>query len=373
MDQADHRAYLFAFSRVKGIGPVRLRGLQSRFPSLAEAWHASQGELLAAGLDQKSAQALVAARRDFQPQAEMERLALTGIQVITWDDAEYPRLLKQIDDPPPVLYVRGQLTDADTWAVGIVGTRGASVYGRQVTERLAGELAQNQITVISGMARGIDACAHQAALKAGGRTIAVLGCGVDVVYPPEHDKLAQQIIEHGALVSDYPPGTQPDAVNFPPRNRIISGMSLGVAVVEADERSGALITSDFAAEQGRDVFAVPGNILSRASRGTNRLIQKGAKLVTSTRDILEELNLHMVASHVATQEIAPENDIERQLMAKLSHEPALTDDLVNELSMPTEVVTSTLALMELKGMVRQAGGSSYVLARESRNPYEVTK
>jgi DNA processing protein len=373
MDQSEARDYLYAFSRVKGIGPVRLRALQSHFPSLADAWQASQNELLAAGLDQKSALALLAARKDIHPHDELACLAPTGIQVITWDDPDYPKLLKQIDDPPPVLYVRGRLTDADAWAVSVVGTRGASVYGRQVTERLVTELAQNQITIISGMARGIDACAHHAALKAGGRTIAVLGCGVDVVYPPEHDKLAQQISEQGALVSDYPPGTQPDAVNFPPRNRIISGMSLGVVVIEAGERSGALITSDFAAEQGRDVFAVPGNILNHASKGPNRLIQKGAKLVTSTRDILEELNLHMVASHVAAQEIVPENDIERQLMARLSHEPVLTDDLVNALNLPTEVVTSTLALMELKGMVRQASGSSYILARESRTPYEVTK
>ena len=219
------------------------------------------------------------------------------------------------------------------------------------------------------MARGVDGVAHQAAINAGGRTIAVLGCGVDIVYPPDHRKLAHEIVEHGALVSDYPPGTQPEGVNFPPRNRIISGMSLGVVVIEAGEPSGALITSDFALEQGREVFAVPGSIFSKASKGTNRLIQKGAKLVTCVADILEELNISMVTDYIATQEAAPENDTEKAVLGQLSHEPTLTDDLVNKLNLPTEVVTGTLAIMELKGMVRQANGTSYVLARESPTPY----
>jgi DNA processing protein len=201
----------------------------------------------------------------------------------------------------------------------------------------------------------------------------VLGCGVDIIYPPENRGLAQQIVEQGALVSDYAPGTQPDSLNFPPRNRIISGMSLGVVVVEADERSGALITSEFALEQGREVFAVPGNIFNRSSKGTNKLIQNGAKMVLGVGDILEELNLSMVASHVAAQQIAPENDVERMLISHLSHEPVLTDELVNALNLPTEVITSTLALMELKGMVRQASGTSYVIAHEERAAYGGTQ
>jgi DNA processing protein len=370
MIDPDNRAYLYAFSCVKGIGPVRVRLLQARFDALAAAWGASPSALTQAGLDSKTVQALVTTRSGFDPIANLAKVEATGVTVLTWDDATYPRLLKQIADPPPVLYVRGSLTDADAWAIGIVGTRRASVYGREVAESLAAGLAQNHITVVSGMARGIDAFAHHSALKAGGRTVAVLGCGVDVVYPPEHRKLAEQIIENGALVSDYPPGTQPDATNFPPRNRIISGMSLGVVVVEADERSGALITSEFAADQGREVFSVPGNIFNRSSRGTNKLIQKGAKLILGVEDILEELNLGMVESHVTAQQVAPDNEIERQLLLHLSHEPVLTDDLVHALSLPTEVVTSTLALMELKGMVRQATGTSYMLVHEARASYE---
>ena len=369
MNETDNRVHLYALSRVKGIGPVRLRMVQAYFGSYTDAWRADPGELQSAGLEPKLILAISDARKVRQPETEIENYAKQGIKLLCWLDADYPRLLNQIDDPPPVLYVKGTFTHADEWAVGIVGTRNATVYGRQAAEMLASDLASNHVTVVSGLARGIDACAHRAALKAGGRTVAVLGCGVDVAYPAENARLAEEITEHGALVSDYPPGTQPEALNFPPRNRIISGLCLGVVVVEADERSGALITSNFAVEQGRDVFAVPGNVFNRTSRGTNKLIQKGAKLVLNAADILDELNLTMVISNIEAQEVAPENEIERQLIAQLSHEPVLTDDLVNSMQMPVEVVTSTLALMELKGMVRQATGTSYVLAREEHAVY----
>ena len=369
MSESDQRAYVLAFSRIKGIGPARLRLLQTRFGSLSDAWKVDPADLLSAGLDQKSIFAIVEARKSAQPERDLEKYEHSDIHVLTWDDASYPRLLRQINDPPPVLYIKGSLIDADDWAIGLVGTRRASVYGREAAEHLASDLARNHITVVSGLARGIDGFAHAAAIKAGGRTIAVLGCGVDIYYPPEHRKLADEIVQHGALISDYPPGTQPDSMNFPPRNRIISGLSLGVVVVEADEKSGALITSDFAAEQGREVFAVPGNIFNRSSRGANKLIQKGAKLVLSTADILDELNLSMVTSYVSTQALAPENETERLLLTQLSHEPVLTDDLVNLLKLPTEVVTGTLALMELKGLVRQASGTSYILAREGQSSY----
>ncbi|MCS7060377.1 MAG: DNA-processing protein DprA [Anaerolineae bacterium] len=370
-DSLGDKPFYLAFNRVKGIGPARLRLLLSHFGSLADAWQASPLQLAGAGLDQKSIDALVSTRQSIAPAREQDMLERTGIRALTWVDPDYPRLLRPLDDAPPVLYLRGALVDADEWAVAIVGTRRATVYGQAVAEMLAAELARNHVTVVSGMARGIDAVAHHAALDAGGRTIAVLGCGVDVVYPPEHRKLAQRIIEHGALVSDYPPGTQPEAGNFPPRNRLISGLSLGVVVVEADEQSGALITAHFAADQGRDVFAVPGNILNRSSRGANRLIQRGAKLVLDTADILEELNLGAVAEHVEAQAILPQNDAERALLARLSHEPTRADELVRELGLPAEVVTATLAMMELKGMVRQAGGTTFVLARESRPLYKV--
>lgn len=356
--------YFLAFSRAKGVGAVRLRRLRAFFGTLRRAWGAGEFDLSAAGLDARSVGAIAAARRETTPEAELERLARAGARALTWDDPAYPRLLRSLDDAPPVLYVKGDLADADAWAVAIVGTRRASTYGREVTEMLGEGLARNHVTVVSGMARGIDTIAHQAALAAGGRTVAVLGCGVDVVYPPENRRLAQQIAERGALVSDYALGTPPDAANFPPRNRIISGLSLGVVVVEADERSGALITTEFAAEQGRDVFAVPGNIFNRTSRGTNALIQQGAKVVVDVASVLEELNLHMVADQIDVAAVAPEDEAERTILARLSHEPTPVDDLVRALDLAAAEVTATLSLMELKGMVRQAGSASYVLTRE---------
>jgi DNA processing protein len=363
--------YYLAFSRAKGVGAVRLRRLRAHFGSLRLAWGAAEFDLAAAGLDVRSIGAIASARRETTPDAELERLARAGARALTWDDPAYPRLLRQLDDAPPVLFVKGEITEADAWAVAIVGTRRASAYGRQAAEMLASDLARSHITVVSGMARGIDAIAHQAALTGGGRTLAVLGCGVDVVYPPEHRRLAQEIAESGALVSDYALGTPPDAANFPPRNRIISGLSLGVVVIEADERSGALITTEFAAEQGRDVFAVPGNIFSPTSRGANRLLQQGAKVVVDTVSVLEELNLHMVADRADVAAVAPENDAERTILARLSHEPTPVDDLVRALDLATEHVTATLSLMELKGMVRQAGNTSYILAREPRAKFSL--
>ena len=352
--------YYLAFARVKGIGPARLRLLAAHFASLEDAWHANLFELSGSGLDAKSIDTLINTRKTVLPEQEMVRLHKSGAAALCWDDATYPRLLREIADPPPVIYVKGYVAPADNWAVALVGTRRCTVYGREVAETLATELARNNITVVSGLARGIDAFAHAAALKAGGRTLAVLGSGVDVIYPPEHRKLAEQIAGQGGLVSDYPLGTPPDAMNFPPRNRIISGLSLGVVVIEADERSGALITTEFAAEQNRDVFAVPGNIFNRASRGPNKLIQTGAKLVLDVDNILEELNLSMVAERLEITQAVPENDTERQLLQSLSREPTTTDELIRTLQLPANVVTATLALMELKGLVKQAGGTSYI-------------
>jgi DNA processing protein len=294
----------------------------------------------------------------------MERIDAVGAHVLNWESPDYPRLLLQTNAPPPVLYVKGELREEDAWAVAVVGTRRASTYGGEVTRRLAGALARNGITVVSGLARGIDGVAHRAALEAGGRTIAVFGCGIDHIYPAEHRKLAAQVATNGALVSDYPLGTRPEGRNFPPRNRIISGLSLGVLVTNAGKSSGALITAEFAAEQGRDVFAVPGSILTQGSIGTNRLIQDGAKLVTGAEDILEELNLMMVAEQTQARQVLPEDETEAALLNHLSAEPTHVDELQQQVDLPISQVTSTLALMELKGMVRQVGGMKYVVAHE---------
>jgi DNA processing protein len=367
----DELGYWIGFNKVIGIGPARLRALLDAFSGVEEAWRASFDELLQVGLDRRSAANLVAARKSLDLEAELERLARAGVTVLTWDSPDYPLNLRNIHDPPPVLYVRGELVPEDDWAVAVVGTRRASVYGKEAARQLAASLVQSGVTVVSGLAAGIDAVAHQAAVDAGGRTIAVLGSGVDIIYPQQNQRLALQIEAQGALVSEYPLGTQPERSNFPPRNRLISGLSLGVIVVEAGARSGALITADFAAEQGRDVFAVPGSIFQRSCEGTNRLIQEGARPVLSVADVLEELNLAQVAQQAEVRAVAPISDGERTLLERLSSEPTHVDELGRAADMPAAVVASTLALLELKGMARQVGGMSYVLARDERVTYTV--
>jgi DNA processing protein len=240
-----------------------------------------------------------------------------------------------------------------------------------VARELASGLAASGVTGVSGLARGVDVMAHRAALEAGGRTIAVLGSGVDNIYPPEHAGVAESIAQAGAVISDYALGTPPEAANFPPRNRIISGLSKGVVIVEAGEVSGALITADFAAEQGRDVFAVPGNIHQRTSLGPNKLIQQGAKMVTGVADILEELNLALVTEQRTARAALPADATEQRLLACLSAEPVHIDELGVQMGLPIAQVSGALALMELKGMVRQVGGMNYVVAKEARAGYSV--
>jgi DNA processing protein len=365
------RKHWIGFNLVKGIGPMKVRALQDHFGDLETAWNADAADLRQAGLDRRALTSLLNARANLGLDAELEKLARHDIQALTWLDLDYPARLLQIPDPPPVLYVRGQLTPEDEWAVAVVGTRRASAYGKQVASRLVTDLVVNHVTIVSGLARGIDGEAHRAALKAGGRTIAVLGCGLDLIYPPEHRNLARDIVENGALISEYSLGTPPEASNFPPRNRVISGLSLGVLVVEAGLRSGALITADYAADQGRDVFAVPGNLYNRSSVGTNRLIQDGAKLVTGAEDILEELNLMMVAQQAEVRAVVPETETEALLLQHLSLEPVHVDEISLRVNLPIAEVTSNLALMELKGMVRQVGGMNYVLLHEASVEYRV--
>jgi DNA processing protein len=287
------------------------------------------------------------------------------VTALTLTNPAYPALLREIALPPPVLYLRGALTPADDWSIAIVGTRRASAYGRQMTERLAGELAAQQITIVSGLARGIDTYAHTAALEAGGRTIAVLGCGPDLVYPPENARLAARIIESGAILTEFAPGTQPEAGNFPARNRLISGLALAVLVTEAPAESGALITTRFAAEQGRDVLAVPGNATARGSYGANRLIQDGARLVLETADVLAELNLHLVPQQLELRAALPENDAEARLLDLLaaSGDPLHADELCRASGLPIAEVSGTLVMLELKGLVRQLAPMTYANSR----------
>jgi DNA processing protein len=360
------RKYWIAFSKVPRVGRVRVSQLEEHFGQLERAWRATAGELKAAGLDAATITACMAARDTIDPDAELERLARHGVAALTWHDDAYPRQLREVYDRPPVLYVRGALQPADEWAVAVVGTRRVSVYGRQVADEMARGLSSNRVTVVSGLARGVDAIAHRAALEAGGRTIAVLACGLDLVYPPEHKRLAEQISEQGALISDYALGTQPRSEFFPRRNRILSGVSLGVLVIEGDVKSGALITARQALEQNREVFAVPGSIYSPNSRGTNKLIQDGeAKLTLTVEDVLAELNLSMASHQIEMTEILPADETESVVLRFLTSDPAHIDDVRRESGLPVAAVTSALAMLELKGLVRQVGRMNYVRAREA--------
>ena len=362
----DELACWIALNRVPGIGPASFRALLDFFHEDVEAaWKAERKELAQAGITQRTIDNLLKLRSTITPQQELEKLAKLRIRVITWKDALYPPLLREIDDAPPVLYTYGKLTEADRFALAVVGTRNSSTYGLQVTERIVTELAKGSVTIVSGLALGIDTIAHTAALDGGGRTIAVMASGLDTIYPPTNRALAHRIVEsgQGVILSEYPLGVKPEGGNFPARNRIISGLSMGVLVVEAPPKSGALITVEHALKQGREIFAVPGSILSSRSAGTNKLIQDGARAVMEVKDIIEALNLFMIPQQIEMQTALPDNDEERALLALLSHEPCHIDDLIREADLPAMTVSSTLTMMELKGIIRQVGGMQYVLAR----------
>ena len=356
--------YWVAFGRVPQIGRARFSLLEQHFSSLEEAWKAGPASLQQAGLKGSALSALLAARDGIVPEEEMERLERANVRTLTWHDDAYPARLKEIHDKPPLLYVRGELTSSDDWCVALVGTRRATAYGRQAAEELAKGLASNGVTVVSGLARGIDTIGHRGALAAGGRTVAVLACGLDTVYPPENLRLAQEITDNGALVSDYALGTQPQSQFFPRRNRIMVGLSLGVLVVEGDVKSGALITARQALDENREVFAVPGSIYSPTFRGTNWLIQHGqAKLVTEVEDVLEELNLTMAEHQLEMKELMPADETEADLLRLLSTEPIHIDEVSRGSGLAISTVSSTLSMLELKGMVREVGTMNYVKVR----------
>ena len=356
--------YWIGFTLVPGIGPARLRKLLERFGDIELAWRADQREYIRAGLDNKSAEAIIATRQRINLDEQMECIQRFGADILTWEDHRYPERLKHIYASPPVLYFKGQILPEDDWSIAVVGTRRATMYGKQITEQIVSDLVANRVTIVSGLARGIDSYAHHACLAAGGRTIAVLGSGLDVIYPPENAKLAREIVENGAVLTEHPLGTKPDAVNFPQRNRIVSGLSLGTLVIEGDMGSGAMLTAGFALDHGREVFAVPGNVFHRTSKGTNRLIQRGAaKLVTSAQDILEELNLTFAPQQMEMRELLPENPTEAALLKTLSVEPLHIDEIGRISGLPISEVSAALAMMELKGMVKHLGGMNYVIAR----------
>lgn len=359
----EERVYWVAFSNFEGIGPQRLKLLIEYFGSAQKAWKASYLELEKIGLPEKLVREFCTFREKFLPHEYFNTLKEKGITVLTLQDANYPQLLKQITSAPPVLYFKGEIKKEDNLALAVVGTRKITVYGRAVTELLVSQLVASGLTIVSGMARGVDSAAHQTALSAKGRTIAVLGSGINVIYPPENKGLYEQIIKNGAVVSEFPVGYPALPQNFPARNRIISGLSLGVLVTEAAQDSGSLITAADAAEQGREVFAVPGPITSPMSAGTAQLIQNGAKLVHTVKDILEELNLEQKTQQLAAREIVPESLEEEKILELLKAGPHHIDEIIKQTKLETATVGSLLGIMEIKGKVKNLGGGQYGLAR----------
>ena len=357
--------YWIAFSLAPTVGPVRVGLLEERFGSLEAAWGAAESELAAAGLSAGVVDAIAQTRKVVEPEREMERTLRAGVAALTWHHPDYPRLLRDIADPPPVLYVKGTLAPTDDVSVAVVGTRGPTSYGKQAAKRLAGDLARSGVTVVSGLALGIDGVAHQAALDAGGRTLAVMGSGLDVVYPPKHHLLLERVLENGAALSECHLGAKPDARNFPRRNRLISGLSLSTLVIEAPEGSGVITTVKAALDQNREVLCVPGEIFSRTSDFSNRLIREGAKLVMSIEDVLEEINVRAVPPPEPLPGFspAPDSDEEARLLDALAHEPRHIDELSRAADVPIVQATSALALMEMKGSALQVGRMHYIRAR----------
>ncbi len=354
-------AFWLALKRVRGIGNIGYRELLARFGSPQAVFAASLGELTQAGLRSEVAQAILGFQEWEQVEKELQKATRLGIRVLTWAEPEYPENLRRIHDPPPFLYVKGSFLPQDRLAIALVGSRVASMYGREVTRDLATGLAQRGITVVSGLARGIDAEAHTASLKAGGRTVAVLGSGLDIIYPREHKFLFEAIVDSGAVVSEFSLGTKPEAVNFPYRNRLISGLALGTVVVEATEKSGSLITAQSALDQGREVFAVPGSVRTGRSRGAHRLIKEGARLVEGIEDILSEIAPWLPKEGKATPQLPPLTEEERKVISFFAGEAVHVDELIQKSGLPPAHVLEVLLGLELKGVVVQRPGKLFAL------------
>ena len=368
-EPAQHNDLLdwLTLSMVSGVGPRTLKLLLDQFGTPAAVLDAPASALRdVQGVGPKLSREIASARSKIDAAAELALCRANGLSVLIPTDPAYPRMLTEIHDPPSVLFVRGQVKPADMLSVAIVGSRHATHYGVTQAERLAGSLARAGLTIVSGLARGIDGAAHRGALEAGGRTLAVLGGGVLEIYPPEHKELADQVAAQGAIMSEAPPRAIPMAGSFPQRNRIISGLSLGVIVVEATERSGALISARHAMEQGREVFAVPGRVDSRASRGCHALIRDGARLIESADDVLEELGPLVadaqrddgsVVRHPAELQL---NETETQVLQAVMAEPTSIDQVVQTSRLPVANVLSTLSVLEMRHLVKRLSGQYVV-------------
>ncbi len=368
---SDHQelAPSLMLSMIPGVGPLLRKELLERFGTAENVLKASPSELRTVPrLGPKLSHAIATANETIDVDGELQRCEKHGIQLLSQCQSNFPSALAEIPDPPAVLYMQGQLLPQDELAVAIVGTRHASQYGREQARRLAASLSRAGITIVSGLARGIDAEAHQAALDSGGRTIAVLGSGLLNIYPSEHKELARRVTENGALLSEYSTESKPARGSFPRRNRIVTGLSQGVIVVEAGDRSGALISARLSMEQGREVFAVPGRVDSRNSRGCHRLIRDGAKLVETADDVLEELGPMFKPTedaegrevhHPAELQL---NEQERAVLDAIGSNPTSMDDVIAGCGLPIHRVLSTISVLEMRHLVRRVSGTQVVRA-----------
>lgn len=358
---------LIRLSMTKGVGAVTYKRLLEIFGSPEAILKASKRELVCVeGIGAELAERIAQSPREVDVEAEFDLASEMGVKIVPYTSDAYPRNLKSIYDPPLILYIKGEIRETDALALAMVGSRRSTYYGQTQAERMSASLANTGFCIVSGLARGIDAAAHRGALKAKGRTIAVLGNGLSTIYPSEHRELAEKIAENGALISELPLRTKPDGRNFPPRNRIISGLSLGVIVVEASLKSGSSITAQWALEQGKEVFALPGNIDSPYSRGTHKLIKEGAKLVECVDDILEELGPLAETLNSPDGENIEDprslalNGHEQKIFSVLSSNPMDIDEITEATGLLPSHVASTLMVLEIKKLVKQLAGKRFV-------------
>ncbi|MDO8529261.1 MAG: DNA-processing protein DprA [bacterium] len=360
--------YLHALNKIQGLGPQKMRMLLDFFGSSEKAWNAGFKVLKQIGIGEALSQKIFEERKNIDPDAELEKLKKENIRIIGFTDEKYPAPLKEITSAPSILYIKSDLELDELFnnpMIAVVGSRKMTGYGKQVAYSFARDLAIAGITVVSGMALGVDAEAHQGALEGNGKTIAILGSGLEDknIGPRNNFELSRRIIRSGALISDFIPETPGIPGNFPARNRLMAGLALGTLVIEAAKDSGSLITANLALEFNREVFSVPGPIFSPVSEGTNELIKSGAKLVTGVKDILEELNLEKMKEIRKARSIIPDSPEEEKILKNLSSEPTHIDKLVKLTKLKTSEVSSALVMMEMKGMIKDIGGQNYIMMR----------
>ena len=355
--------YLIALTHFPKFGQKSIQKLKNYFPNFQIAFEANLDNLIKAGIKEKIAQEFIEFRQTFRLEEILAHLEKENIKVVALDDREYPKLLTEIYDPPELIYYRGDLNCANEFCLSIVGARKYTSYGKRVVFDLARDLAQHGLTIVSGLALGIDALAHSATLDVGGKTLAVLGSGVDnqSIYPVSNNLLAQKIIEkNGAIISEFPIGTPPLAHHFPLRNRIIAGLARGTLVIEAGKKSGSLITAYSALDAGREVFAVPGEIYANNSQGTYALIKNGATMITSAKDIIETLKLENASQFIKNKQVIPESPVEENILKVLTQEPIHVNEIILKTQLDTQTANATLTIMEMKGMIKNLGNMMYV-------------